>query len=128
MTTSVTRLATQSLRVRPARSALRQTDVCTRWGGEEFLIRLPETGLVQALAIADLIRAAVAEIKVAGMEPGPSVTASLGVAELDATVPSFERLQSQTDQSLDEAKRLGRNRTETDRTPSAAGSRSVTES
>ena len=64
------------------RAELRHYDVPARFGGEEFAILLPETGLDEALAIADRIRRAVAEKRFdveASNEP-VRVTVSMGVS------------------------------------------------
>ena len=51
------------------------------WGGEEFIVLLPETGVSQACALAERIRNAIAELHVHCGNAGLNVTASFGVAE-----------------------------------------------
>jgi diguanylate cyclase (GGDEF)-like protein len=60
------------------RGTLRTRDFAGRNGGEEFAILLPDTGITDALDIAERIRAAIAEISLPGSDV--SVTASIGVA------------------------------------------------
>lgn len=91
-----------------AKSQLRQTDQLARWGGEEFIIATPHTGLDQALTLAERIRNAVATHDFS--EVG-SVTASIGVAEYrpgETPIALLER----TDGALYRAKAGGRNRVE----------------
>jgi diguanylate cyclase (GGDEF)-like protein len=88
---------------------LRSTDVCGRWGGEEFLIALPGVGLEGGRESAERMRRAL-ETERAG-EGEPRLTASFGVT---AFVPgdTLESLVRRADAALYEAKRTGRNRVE----------------
>jgi diguanylate cyclase (GGDEF)-like protein len=89
------------------RRRTREVDIAARFGGEEFVVLMPATNLQDAVAIAERIRAAVAELRV---EPLPEpVTASFGVAERVAGEPG-DALLRRADAALYEAKRLGRNR------------------
>jgi diguanylate cyclase (GGDEF)-like protein/PAS domain S-box-containing protein len=95
---------------------LRETDILCRWGGEEFLILLPETSGEEALSFAERARQAVAEKPVAGCdEQAVAVTASFGVAALveEATTP--EQFIGRADKALYRAKEEGRNRVVLDR-------------
>jgi two-component system cell cycle response regulator len=89
-----------------------------RWGGEEFLAVLPETDATAALAIAERLRFAVEQLKVALPDAGTiSVTASAGVATWVPTAPDSDRpdwgaLLRQADDALYRAKAAGRNRVE----------------
>lgn len=62
------------------RRITRQTDVAARYGGDEMIVLLPDTDLDGAIAVAERIRQATAEVGRSGIESG--VTASLGVTEL----------------------------------------------
>ena len=88
----------------------RSGDILARWGGEEFLVFLPETRLTDAVAIAERMRKKIATIQIAtDKEEKLSFTASLGVAStLDGNV-SLDELISQADQQLYRAKKQGRN-------------------
>ena len=85
----------------------RSTDVVSRFGGEEFIVLLPHTGLAQATQKAEKFRTAL-EARV--MEAlGRPVTASFGVAEL-ADGEDRETFLARIDAALYRAKSEGRNR------------------
>ncbi len=88
------------------RGLIRQGDLLIRWGGEEFLILLPETQLQDALLLAERVRIEVAqeEFPTAG-----HITISLGVAQF-RTEDSIDSLLQRVDQALYAAKQQGRNR------------------
>ncbi len=92
------------------RSVLRARDFAGRNGGEEFAILLPDTEVPAALEIAGRVRAAVAEISLAGTDV--SVTASIGVVGFPDHATSLDRLEWLADAALYLAKRQGRNRVE----------------
>jgi diguanylate cyclase (GGDEF)-like protein len=92
------------------RTVLRARDFAGRNGGEEFAILLPDTEVPAALEIAERVRAAVAEISVAGTDV--SVTASIGVVGFPDHATSLDRLEWLADAALYLAKRQGRNRVE----------------
>jgi diguanylate cyclase (GGDEF)-like protein len=92
------------------RSVLRTGDFAGRNGGEEFAVLLPDTGVPAALEIAERVRAAVAEISLAGTDV--SVTASIGVVGFPDHATSLDRLEWLADAALYLAKREGRNRVE----------------
>jgi diguanylate cyclase (GGDEF)-like protein len=91
-----------------ALGTLRSTDVCGRWGGEEFLIALPGVGLEGGRDAAERLRVA---LEGAPAEGEPQLTASFGAT---AFVPgdTLESLVRRADTALYEAKRRGRNRVE----------------
>ncbi len=82
----------------------RASDAPGRYGGEEFVLVLPDTPLPQAAVVAQRLRAAVEETDWSAIVPGLSVTLSLGVATNDG-LPNFERLVAEADEKLYEAKR-----------------------
>jgi diguanylate cyclase (GGDEF)-like protein len=90
-------------------SVIRQTDVASRWGGEEFLVLLPDTSLLQALTLAERLRQKVSqhEFSLAG-EVMP-VTISAGICSI-AKTGSIDELLKQADVYLYSAKESGRNR------------------
>jgi diguanylate cyclase (GGDEF)-like protein len=92
------------------RNVLRTRDFAARNGGEEFAILLPDTGIAAALAIAERIRAAIAEISLPGSDV--SVTISIGVSGFPDHASTLDRLERLADAALYLAKRLGRNRVE----------------
>jgi diguanylate cyclase (GGDEF)-like protein/PAS domain S-box-containing protein len=87
---------------------LRPPDTLARWGGEEFMVMLPETDRDGATELAQRLRHAVAEHTFSG--PG-EVTISLGVAEHHADQPVKVMLKA-VDDALYRAKGAGRNRVE----------------
>lgn len=88
---------------------IRQTDVAARWGGEEFLILLPDTSLLQALTLAERLRSEVASTGFTfGGQPLP-ITISAGICSI-AKAGSIDELLKQADIHLYSAKEDGRNR------------------
>lgn len=90
----------------------RKSDLVARWGGEEFVLFLPQTGEAGARVASERLRRAIAELRPA-TPSGASVpvTASFGLAS--ATVPTpADELSSRADRALYVAKERGRNRVE----------------
>lgn len=88
----------------------RELDVVARWGGEEFVIFLPETGEAEALNALNKIRVAISEYETATPQGVLQVTVSIGVAEFNDLAMSPEGCISKADKALYEAKETGRNR------------------
>jgi diguanylate cyclase (GGDEF)-like protein/putative nucleotidyltransferase with HDIG domain len=93
------------------RTALRAGDTLGRYGGEEFVVLLPETDQEEALAVAERIRLAVATFPLAGtlVEGGIRATISIGVASYPRDGQTCAEVIEQADQAMYWAKRLGRN-------------------
>jgi diguanylate cyclase (GGDEF)-like protein len=93
------------------RKFLRAGDVLGRYGGEEFVILLPDTTLDQAAQVAERLRQNLAMMKIASVDESITVTISLGIATLDAvdSEPGLDTLLSHADQALYTAKQSGRN-------------------
>jgi diguanylate cyclase (GGDEF)-like protein len=89
---------------------IRGVDTLCRYGGEEFVVLLAETGAIQAARVAEEIRVKVQE---AALAPGPGLTISIGVADL-TRASSVEAWFQAADAALYRAKQAGRNRVETD--------------
>ena len=91
------------------RSVVRAQDLVARWGGEEFIMLLPDTGAAAAAVAAENARAALASYAFERNGTREHITASFGVAahrpgrELDATIAA-------ADAALYRAKEAGRNR------------------
>jgi len=83
---------------------VRHADSAFRYGGEEFLILLPETSLKNASDLAERLRGAV--------EAGAGVTISLGVSTLNKDMQGADELVKKADEALYRAKDKGRNRVE----------------
>jgi len=94
------------------RKSIRGIDLACRYGGEEFVIIMPETDMAVAAIVAERLRRRIAS------QPFPisqgagslEVTISIGLATLDATDDSAGSILKRADQALYRAKRDGRNR------------------
>lgn len=94
--------------VREVQALLRKSDLLARFGGEEFVILLPATGLAQATEVAERIRAVCEQLPAE-----PRFTISLGVACATTDHPvDCVTLLRHADQALYRAKAMGRNRVE----------------
>ncbi|HEY9855839.1 MAG TPA: GGDEF domain-containing protein, partial [Stenomitos sp.] len=91
------------------RGQLRLSDVAGRFGGEEFAILLAETGSEGALVLAERLRKAIEAWSLELPAGRLKVTASLGVASLEAAMPGAAALVDAADRALYQAKRSGRN-------------------
>jgi diguanylate cyclase (GGDEF)-like protein len=98
------------------RGIIRETDLLFRWGGEEFVILLPHTGAVEAAALGERIRVAVAERPFAASETHPEVgvTVSVGVAGTGEGPADPDALLARADAACYRAKEAGRNQVEAD--------------
>lgn len=83
---------------------LRSTDLAFRYGGEEFLIILPETKIKDALVVAERLRRTIKTMT--------RVTISLGVSSYNDDVSEPEQILNQADSALYLAKRSGKDRVE----------------
>lgn len=87
---------------------LRPSDQLGRFGGEEFMLLLPETSLEDAVQVAQRIRAICAE-----PAHGPGCTVSIGVASTQDGRDTLDALLARADAAMYQAKDNGRNRVET---------------
>jgi diguanylate cyclase (GGDEF)-like protein len=92
------------------RRRMRSGDVVARWGGEEFIVFLPETTLAVARLIAERLRTEIAAMQIEGAGARFSLTATFGVAHNDDPKATLENLISVADRHLYQGKELGRNR------------------
>ena len=88
---------------------VRQQDCVARWGGEEFLIILPQTSSEQASVIAEKIRSSVEQYTINFVKHQIRVTISIGISQL-AEDQTIDELINNADKCLYQAKTLGRNR------------------
>jgi len=94
------------------RSSMRAGDWCCRYGGEEFMVAMPQTDPDEAIAQAEVIRAAIEAQHFEHQEKQPSgnLTISGGVAVFPHDGGSLEELIQNADDGLYASKRAGRNR------------------
>ena len=90
------------------KDSIRGTDIFARWGGEEFVVLLPNTTLTETLNVAEKLRK---KIQSVGMGSKVSVTASFGVTEVEDGDDAF-RVILKADKALYIAKTNGKNRVE----------------
>lgn len=94
------------------RDALRHIDLFGRYGGEEFLVLLPDTRLAYAWPVAERLRTAVAALSFDDIAPGLAVTISIGMAQLRPDDAGLRDLVARADAALYRAKANGRDRVE----------------
>jgi diguanylate cyclase (GGDEF)-like protein len=92
-------------------STVRESDFVGRYGGEEFIMLLPDADRETTLQVAERVRTAIAAINV--LEGDSAVTASFGVAVFPEDAPDAARLVRNADRALYPARANGRNRVET---------------
>jgi len=88
---------------------VRLYDLCGRYGGEEFLVALPDTDLAEAAATAERLRLAIANQQIAVTDGATlQITASIGVASLNPS-ETIDQLVSRADDAMYLGKQQGRN-------------------
>ncbi len=99
---------------RVTRGCIRVYDILGRAGGEEFMILLPLTGLLQAMAFAERVRKTIEKGFAVKAPSGESVglTISLGVSNSRGGDASIDVVAKRADEALLKAKESGRNRAE----------------
>lgn len=91
-------------------STVRESDFVGRYGGEEFIMLLPDADRETTLQVAERVRSAIADIDIPGGDS--AVTASFGVAVFPEHAPDAARLARNADRAMYRAKANGRNRVE----------------
>ncbi len=94
---------------RQLRQGLRMQDMPARWGGEEFLLMLPETPITGATILAEKLRRRVAETPVEYRDQTLHYTVTIGVSVYDRPGPVSEVIR-QADEAMYTGKRMGKNR------------------
>ena len=91
------------------KSLVRAPDIFSRFGGEEFILAMPETTLENALLVAERLRKAIEALK--NEFEGISITASMGVSSTIAEAGlTLDALIDRADEAMYLSKRAGRNR------------------
>lgn len=89
--------------------SIRKGDTAARWGGEEFILLLPESHLQEASAFAERLREKIEALSVSYNSHAIQFTASFGVAERNEEDASIDALIARADKVLLEAKSKGKN-------------------
>ncbi len=94
------------------RSTVRGADLACRYGGEEFVVVMPDTPMELATSVAERLRAIIEDkpFHVRSIDHELSITASLGIATSSGAFGAPDELLKQADRALYEAKHTGRNR------------------
>ena len=91
---------------------LREEDIVSRWGGEEFVMLIPAGNIELGQSIAERARQNIESLRVDAKRGSVSVTASFGVAFGSAKYEQLEALVAKADEVLYQAKEKGRNQVE----------------
>ncbi|CUX22754.1 MULTISPECIES: PleD family two-component system response regulator [Agrobacterium] len=94
------------------RSTVRGADLACRYGGEEFVVVMPDTPMELAASVAERLRSIVEDkpFYVRSIDRELSITASLGIATSSGAFGAPDEILKQADKALYEAKHAGRNR------------------
>jgi two-component system cell cycle response regulator len=94
------------------RANVRGIDLCCRYGGEEFVIVMPDTDTALAYVVAERLRQRVAgePFSIAGGRSRIDVTISIGLGSLDSPEDGADTILKRADLALYRAKKSGRNR------------------
>ena len=92
------------------RASLREYDVPARFGGDEFVVLMPETTLPEAMAVAERIRRGVESIVLKSGDASVPASVSVGVALFPSHGRTASDLLAAADRAVYQAKALGRNR------------------
>ena len=94
------------------KKTVRGIDLVSRFGGEEFIVLIPETELKGVQLLAERMRLEVADTPIEHNGKSFHISISIGVAMIDANNGDFESMINQADIALYKAKDKGRNRVE----------------
>jgi len=87
----------------------RDTDFAGRYGGEEFVLLLPDTGVEDALGVAERLRTKIQSLIVKHEDLELNITVSLGICDFTSDLSSFNLWLERADQALYHSKHQGRN-------------------
>ncbi|HKU54352.1 MAG TPA: diguanylate cyclase, partial [Rhizomicrobium sp.] len=90
----------------------RGIDLACRYGGEEFVVVMPDTDTAFAYSIAERLRQSIetTPVKISRPPGALNITISIGIAKLESASDTAEQLLHRADQALYRAKRSGRNK------------------
>ncbi|MBI4699072.1 MAG: sensor domain-containing diguanylate cyclase, partial [Nitrospirae bacterium] len=93
-------------------STLRNTDIASRFGGDEFIIIMPQTPKTDAIHIADRIKENVSKIFIPDLDESllKDITVGIGLTTFPEDASSIAELLEKTDQAMYLAKKAGRNK------------------
>jgi diguanylate cyclase (GGDEF)-like protein len=94
------------------KDVVRQHDVVGRYGGEEFLVIMPNTSLTQARSVLDRLRIKIFGLNVPDLTDHRRVTVSIGASEVEEADTNIGAAIARADAALYRAKETGRNRVE----------------
>jgi diguanylate cyclase (GGDEF)-like protein len=92
------------------KGSVREIDLIGRYGGEEFVVFLPETDIQTALQVAERLRTSIEETPMEVANQELTVTVSIGISKKDVNTLELETLIARADQAMYIAKHKGRNR------------------
>jgi len=92
------------------KSVIRSGDILARWGGEEFIVFLPDTLQSEAEVLAQRFRKNIENIRIKVAAETITLTVSIGVADNKFNSESLDKMISEADKNLYRAKEQGRNR------------------
>jgi len=97
------------------KGCLREVDCFGRFGGEEFVVLLPETSLEEALIVAERIRRSIEKTELP-LEDGSALhfTVSLGVTQIHEQEEGHDKIIRRADMAMYRAKQGGRNKVESE--------------
>lgn len=96
---------------RALRGGMREYDLCGRWGGEEFIVVMPEIGPAEAAHVIERVRLAITALDLRAGDSAITLSVSFGLAGRRAGESIFDTI-NRADAALLDAKRSGRDRCE----------------
>jgi diguanylate cyclase (GGDEF)-like protein/PAS domain S-box-containing protein len=91
------------------KNSIREVDLLGRYGGDEFVVLLPETEIECAVQVADRLRMSICGASIETSMGDVATSVSVGVAALDDSITSFDELMEKADQAMFLAKTSGKN-------------------
>jgi diguanylate cyclase (GGDEF)-like protein/PAS domain S-box-containing protein len=92
------------------RTSMRENDIVGRYGGEEFLLILPETPMKKAYELAERLRLNICQHSIDTKKQIPDYTISIGIAELCDEKMTIDAYINQADKAMYKAKKMGKNK------------------